>query len=162
MSVADERMCTKYWLTALVKACPEKSVVSLTDRLNMTIVEEWDVKPPKNHHHPLHHRRRRHRCRHLRCRRHRDHNHYYRRRRNPPPPHHHHRHHHHHHFNLFSFAGDLQCPSCTYITISPEVNIPSLFRGAIDSVLGLFQDDECSKVLKGPVPEVNMIKMRKK
>lgn len=57
--------------------------------------------------------------------------------------------------------GDLQCPSCTYITISPEVNIPSLFRGAIDSVLGLFQDDECSKVLKGPVPEIKEATCRK-
>ena len=37
-------MCTKYWLT-LSQACPEKSVVGLTNHLDMTIAVDWDVKP---------------------------------------------------------------------------------------------------------------------
>ena len=38
-------MCTEYWLTALSKLAQEKSVVRLTDHLNMTIAVDWDIKP---------------------------------------------------------------------------------------------------------------------
>ena len=37
-------MCKKYWLTAL-SSLPRKSVVMLTDCLDMTIAVDWDVKP---------------------------------------------------------------------------------------------------------------------
>ena len=40
LSVTGERMCTKYWLTL-----PRKTVVMLTDRPDMTIVVDWDIKP---------------------------------------------------------------------------------------------------------------------
>ena len=46
LSVNGEGMCTKYWLTAL--PCPGKRVARLTDRLNMTIVVDWDVKQQIN------------------------------------------------------------------------------------------------------------------
>ena len=32
------------------QACPGKSVVRLTDRLDMTIAVDWDVKPQTKHH----------------------------------------------------------------------------------------------------------------
>ena len=44
VSVTRESMYTKYWLTAS-QACPGKSVVRLTDLLDMTIPVDWDVKP---------------------------------------------------------------------------------------------------------------------
>ena len=37
-------MYTKYWLTAYVLSMSRKSVDRLTDRLDMTIVVDWDVK----------------------------------------------------------------------------------------------------------------------
>ena len=43
VSVTSESMCTKYWSTAC-QACPGKSVVRLTDQLNMIIAVHWDVK----------------------------------------------------------------------------------------------------------------------
>ena len=39
----NKSKCTVYWLTA-TKFALEKSVVRLTDRLNMTIVVDWDIK----------------------------------------------------------------------------------------------------------------------
>ena len=42
--VTSERMCTKYWLTAQSELALEKSVVRLTDHLDMTIAVDWDVK----------------------------------------------------------------------------------------------------------------------
>ena len=47
LSVTSESMCTMYWLTAC-KLAHEKSVVRLTDRLDMTIAVDWDVKPQTN------------------------------------------------------------------------------------------------------------------
>ena len=47
LSVTGERMCTKYWLTSY-RSLLRNSVVRLTDRLDMTIVVEWDVKPQIN------------------------------------------------------------------------------------------------------------------
>ena len=41
-------MCTEYWLTAWSKLTLEKSVVSSTDSLDMTIDVDWDVKPQLN------------------------------------------------------------------------------------------------------------------
>ena len=38
LSVTGERMCTKYWLTLRSKPAQR-----LTDRLDMTIVVDWDV-----------------------------------------------------------------------------------------------------------------------
>ena len=35
----------KVWLGELTEACPGKSVVRLTDSLDMTIAVDWDVKP---------------------------------------------------------------------------------------------------------------------
>ena len=40
ISITGERMCTKYWISL-----PRESVVMLTDRLDMTIVVDWDAKP---------------------------------------------------------------------------------------------------------------------
>ena len=41
-------ICTKYWLSAYRSlSLPRKSVVRLTDHLNMTIVVDWDNKPNK-------------------------------------------------------------------------------------------------------------------
>ena len=45
LSVTGERMCIKYWLTALGLSLPRKSVVGLIDHHGMTIVVDWDVKP---------------------------------------------------------------------------------------------------------------------
>ena len=47
LSVTGERMCTKYWLTSY-GSLPRNSVVRLTDRLDMTIIVDWDVKPQIN------------------------------------------------------------------------------------------------------------------
>ena len=41
-------MCNEYWLTALSKLTKEKSMVMLTDHLNMTIAVDWDVRPQPN------------------------------------------------------------------------------------------------------------------
>ena len=41
-------MCTVYWLTAWFKLTLEKSVVSSTDSLDMTIDVDWDFKPQLN------------------------------------------------------------------------------------------------------------------
>ena len=41
LSVTIESMCMKYWLTSL----PRKSVVRLTDHLDITIDIDWDIKP---------------------------------------------------------------------------------------------------------------------
>ena len=46
LSVTSERMCTKYWLTA-VQACPGKSVVRWTDHPAMTIAVELGRKATK-------------------------------------------------------------------------------------------------------------------
>ena len=46
LSATGERIFTKNWLTAYVYiSLHRKSVVRLTDRLDMTIVVDWDVKP---------------------------------------------------------------------------------------------------------------------
>ena len=37
-------MCTNYWLTAYLKLAHQKSTVRLTDRINMTIAVDRDVK----------------------------------------------------------------------------------------------------------------------
>ena len=37
-------MCTNYWLTAYLKLAHQKSMVRLTDCINMTIAVDWDVK----------------------------------------------------------------------------------------------------------------------
>ena len=44
VSITSESMFTKYWLFAY-QACPGKSVLKLTDRQNMTIAVDWDIKP---------------------------------------------------------------------------------------------------------------------
>ena len=38
-------MCTEFWLTSLSKLVLEKSVVRLTDHLDMTIAVDWGIKP---------------------------------------------------------------------------------------------------------------------
>ena len=45
LSVTRKSISTKYWLTAKSKLAQEKSVVRLTDCLDMTIAVDWDVKP---------------------------------------------------------------------------------------------------------------------
>ena len=47
LSVTGKRMWPKYWLTCL--SLPRKSMVTLTDRLDMTIVAvDWDIKRQNN------------------------------------------------------------------------------------------------------------------
>ena len=46
LSVTSKSFCTEYWVT--VKGLPRKSVVRLTDQLNMTIAVDWDIKPQTN------------------------------------------------------------------------------------------------------------------
>ena len=48
-------MCTEYWLTALSQLGQDKSMVRLTDHLNMTIIVDWDVilQTDQNHHHDV-------------------------------------------------------------------------------------------------------------
>ena len=43
LSVTSESMCTKYWLT-VYESLPRKSLVRLTDHLNMTKAVDWEVK----------------------------------------------------------------------------------------------------------------------
>ena len=45
LSVTSKSMCTKYWLTTKSKLAQEKSVVRLTNHLNMTIAVDFDGKP---------------------------------------------------------------------------------------------------------------------
>ena len=45
LSVTGKRMCTKVLVNHLGLNLPRKSVVRLTDCLNITIVVEWDIKP---------------------------------------------------------------------------------------------------------------------
>ena len=45
LSVKNESFCAKYWLTAKSKLAHEKSMVWLTDHLNITIAVDWEVKP---------------------------------------------------------------------------------------------------------------------
>ena len=45
LSVTGERMYTYLLVSRLGLSLPWKSVVRLTDHLNMTIVVDWDVKP---------------------------------------------------------------------------------------------------------------------
>ena len=44
LSVTNESICIKYWLTPLYKLAQEKKVARLTDCLDMTITVDWDVK----------------------------------------------------------------------------------------------------------------------
>ena len=44
LSVTSESTCTEYWITAWSKLALEKRVVRLTDRLDMTIAVDWDIK----------------------------------------------------------------------------------------------------------------------
>ncbi|XP_052759995.1 uncharacterized protein LOC128202873 [Mya arenaria] len=55
-------------------------------------------------------------------------------------------------FILPCVAG-LQCPSCTYI--NTPANIPSVIRSILESILGLFQDDKCTRPINGPTAGVN-------
>ena len=48
MSVTSESMCTKYRLNAYSQACPGKSVVRWTNRLDMIIAVDWDEKHQTN------------------------------------------------------------------------------------------------------------------
>ena len=41
----SESMCSEYWLTAKSKLAQEKGVVRLADCFDMTIADDWDVKP---------------------------------------------------------------------------------------------------------------------
>ena len=43
LSVAGERMWTKYWLTGLGLSLHRKGLVRLNDHLDITIVVDWDV-----------------------------------------------------------------------------------------------------------------------
>ena len=45
LAVIGERLCTRYWLTALVYTCTGKVLLGKTDRLDITLVVDWDVKP---------------------------------------------------------------------------------------------------------------------
>lgn len=51
-----------------------------------------------------------------------------------------------------SFISGLQCPSCTYLTT--DANIPDVVRSIVDTILGVFQDKECTQDLKGPIPQI--------